>query len=269
MKQTRTRVAFAAALVVLTVGLLYHCVATGGMSARQKPSALVTFIAQKLVQLGIRRDARERKNPADTSPGGADVALGRALYETHCQVCHGADGTGKTAAGGGLYPPPLDLSRAALARRNRTDGELFYLVRNGIRMPAWPLTDEQTWDVVAFLRNLPLTAPGEGAGDSEGQGPSASATYLGSGACKECHAAIYDRWIKTPMANVVRDPREHPDATVADFAKADPPVGFTVDDVALTYGSRWKQRYFKKVGDDYFVFPAQWDVTTRSGGPIS
>ena len=237
------------------------------MSARQKPSALETFIAQKLVQLGIRRDARERKNPADTSPGGADVALGRALYETHCQVCHGADGTGKTAAGGGLYPPPLDLSRAALARRNRTDGELFYLVRNGIRMPAWPLTDEQTWDVVAFLRNLPLTAPGEGAGDSEGQGPSASATYLGSGACKECHAAIYDRWIKTPMANVVRDPREHPDAIVADFAKADPPVGFTVDDVALTYGSRWKQRYFKKVGDDYFVFPAQWDVTHKKWRP--
>jgi hypothetical protein len=57
MKHTsRVGWAFAAALVVLTVGLLYHYVATGGMSARQKPSALETFVAQKLVQLGIRRD---------------------------------------------------------------------------------------------------------------------------------------------------------------------------------------------------------------------
>ena len=37
-------------------------------------------------------------------------------------------------------------------------------------------------------------------------------------------------------------------------------LSFTKDDVALVYGSRWKQRYFKKVGDDYFPLPVQWDV---------
>ena len=37
-------------------------------------------------------------------------------------------------------------------------------------------------------------------------------------------------------------------------------MSFTKDDVALVYGSRWKQRYFKKVGDDYFPLPVQWDV---------
>jgi predicted CXXCH cytochrome family protein len=65
------------------------------------------------------------------------------------------------------------------------------------------------------------------------------------------------------MANVVRDPREHPDAFLPDFSKPDPLLTFTKDDVALIYGSRWKQRYFKKVGDDYFVFPAQWDVAHK------
>ena len=55
-------------------------------------------------------------------------------------------------------------------------------------------------------------------------------------------------------------PGEHPDAIIPDFSKPDPLLTFTKDDVALVYGSRWKQRYFKKVGDDYFVFPAQWDV---------
>jgi hypothetical protein len=49
------------------------------------------------------------------------------------------------------------------------------------------------------------------------------------------------------MANVVRDPRQHPDAIIPDFAKPDPLLTFTKDDIALVYGSRWKQRYFKKV----------------------
>jgi predicted CXXCH cytochrome family protein len=65
------------------------------------------------------------------------------------------------------------------------------------------------------------------------------------------------------MANVVRDPKEHPEAIIPDFSIADPLLTFTVADVALTYGSGWKQRYFKKVGNDYFPFPAQWDVTNK------
>ncbi|HEY1552882.1 MAG TPA: cytochrome c3 family protein [Kofleriaceae bacterium] len=92
-------------------------------------------------------------------------------------------------------------------------------------------------------------------------GPSAAATYVGSLACRPCHAQIYDRWKVTPMANVVRDPREHPEAVIPDFTKPDPLLTFTLADVALVYGSRWKQRYFKRVGNDYAPLPAQWDVT--------
>ena len=46
------------------------------------------------------------------------------------------------------------------------------------------------------------------------------------------------------MANVVRDPREHPDAIIPDLSQARPLLTFTKDDVAFVYGSRWKQRYF-------------------------
>src|SRR5260221_547549 len=65
------------------------------------------------------------------------------------------------------------------------------------------------------------------------------------------------------MANVVRDPREHPDAIIPDFSKPDPLLTFSKDDIAFVYGSKWKQRYFKKVGDDYFPLPAQWDITHK------
>jgi predicted CXXCH cytochrome family protein len=87
--------------------------------------------------------------------------------------------------------------------------------------------------------------------------------YISSEGCKTCHAEVYARWSKTRMANVVRDPHQHPDAITPDLSKADPLLTFQKDDIALVYGSKWKQRYFKKVGDDYFPLPAQWDVTHK------
>ena len=63
------------------------------------------------------------------------------------------------------------------------------------------------------------------------------------------------------MANVVRDPKEHPDAILPDLSKPDPLVKFTKDDIAFVYGSKWKQRYFTKKGDDYYPLGAQWDIT--------
>ena len=95
----------------------------------------------------------------------------------------------------------------------------------------------------------------------------AAATYLGSASCKTCHSSIYERWKNTRMANVVRDPREHPEAILPDFAKPDPLLTFTKDDIAFVYGSKWKQRYFRKVGNDYFPLPAQWDVNHRLWRP--
>jgi predicted CXXCH cytochrome family protein len=93
------------------------------------------------------------------------------------------------------------------------------------------------------------------------------ATYTGSAACKTCHPQVYDRWQKTRMANVVRDPKEHPDAILPDLSKPDPLVKFGKDDIAFVYGSKWKQRYFKKIGDEYFVMPAQWDIAHQIWRP--
>ncbi len=87
--------------------------------------------------------------------------------------------------------------------------------------------------------------------------------FVGSAACQSCHQDVYARWKDTLMANVIRDPKQHPEAILGDFSKPDPLVTFTKDEVAFTYGTKWKQRYFTQVGDDYFVFPAQWDVRNK------
>src|SRR5882724_11172589 len=70
--------------------------------------------------------------------------------------------------------------------------------------------------------------------------------FVGSRACRDCHQAVYNRWQTTLMANVVQDPKQHPKAIVADFATPNPLVTFKPEDVDFTYGSKWKQRYWKK-----------------------
>jgi predicted CXXCH cytochrome family protein len=91
--------------------------------------------------------------------------------------------------------------------------------------------------------------------------------YVGSQSCKRCHAPTFERWSKTLMANVVRDPKEHPEAVLPDFSKPDPLLTFKLSDVAFVYGSKWKQRYFTRVGNDYYPLSAQWDVTHRVWRP--
>ena len=69
------------------------------------------------------------------------------------------------------------------------------------------------------------------------------------------------------MANVVRDPKVHPEAILPDLAKPDPLVKFKKNDIAFVYGSKWKQRYFTRKGDDYYPLGAQWDITHQVWRP--
>ena len=263
----RITAASALSVVVLCAGL-YALLVWEGSSAREDAPVLESKVAQWLLHYTVPASFRSMSNPVEVKPGSADVDAGREVYLQKCEICHAYDGAGKSEIGSGQYPRPPDLRSAAVQKMS--DGELFYHLKNGIRhtgMPAWTLPDRKLWQVTAYLRNLPLVAalsPHMAAA----QIPAGSnARYVGSGACKDCHTEIYDRWQKTRMANVVRDPRTHPDAIIPDLSKADPLVTFTKDDIALVYGSRWKQRYFKQVGDDYFVLPAQWDVTHKLWRP--
>jgi len=86
------------------------------------------------------------------------------------------------------------------------------------------------------------------------------AHFVGSKSCQPCHAAEYNGWKQTRMANVVRNPRQHPEAVLGDFKHPNPVVTFTLDQVAFVYGSRYKQRYFTHRGNDYYPLPAQWDI---------
>jgi predicted CXXCH cytochrome family protein len=93
--------------------------------------------------------------------------------------------------------------------------------------------------------------------------------YVGSARCKTCHANIYSRWSKTRMANIVVDPAVHPEAITPDLNSGNQLITFRKEDIAFVYGSKWKQRYFQKVGDDYFPLGAQWDVSNKVWRPYN
>ncbi len=134
-------------------------------------------------------------------------------------------------------------------------------------MPAWTgRTPNRPTTVGSWLRSSERLRPLNQQEQSQESATASSAHYVGSQACEKCHAEIYARWKKTPMANVVRDPKTHPEAIIPDL-KTNNVAKFTADQVAFVYGSLWKQRYFTKVGDDYF--PAARAVGRRQSGMAS
>ncbi|HEX4379239.1 MAG TPA: c-type cytochrome [Candidatus Acidoferrum sp.] len=236
-----------------------------GFRATDEPTAPERLVARTVRNISIPGSAKREKNPIEVT--GSALSEGREDFNARCAGCHAIDGSGISQMGRNLYPKPPDLR----ARRTQslTDGEIKYIIENGVRltgMPAWSqLPQTEIWKLVGYVRNLAKPTAAELAQAEKNIG---AAHYVGSENCKRCHEQIYEHWRKTPMANVVRDPKLHPDAIIPDLAtNTVPNAKFTKEDVAFVYGSIWKQRYFKKVGDDYFPEPAQWDITHKKWLP--
>jgi mono/diheme cytochrome c family protein len=103
-------------------------------------------------------EAKARTNPIPSTP--EVIAEGREHWADHCFSCHANDGSGETALGRHLYPPAPDMRLPAT--QQLTDGELFYIIQNGIRltgMPGWSTgsahDEEDSWKLVHFVRHLP------------------------------------------------------------------------------------------------------------------
>ena len=200
----------------------------------------------------------------------ANLDFGRATYSRYCNSCHGLDANGMGVAFATHMSPPAP-SLASAQVQAYSDSQLKWIIENGLWPSGMPgskslLTDQQIWSIVLYLRHLSPTG-GLVPELASATGSSGSANYVGSKACEKCHEDIYQRWRKTPMANIVRDPREHPEAIIPDLSKPDPVVKFKKEDIAFVYGSIWKQRYFTKVGNDYFPEGAQWDVMHKAWRP--
>src|SRR3990167_6607474 len=163
MKNRVWRSAAIAAIILVTAAVyLAVAVARHGFSAREKPSRVEEFFARHARRIATPSDAKQLRNPYPVTP--ESLAAAREHLVVGFATCLPLDGSGNTALGRNLYPPAPDM-RAAYVQ-TLADGELYYIITNGVRftgMPAWggEHTPEQTWQLVSFIRRLPSLSPEE------------------------------------------------------------------------------------------------------------
>lgn len=150
-----------AATLVFAIFLLRR-----GISARKQPSALETTVARAIRHMAIPKIDREEENPWATVATPEVMKDAREHFADHCSQCHANDGSGKTEMGQYLYPRAPDMRLPAT--QNLSDGELYYIIRNGVPltgMPAWGepnlVQDDDSWQLVLFIRHLPKLTPDE------------------------------------------------------------------------------------------------------------
>jgi hypothetical protein len=152
-------VAVAAVLMVAATGV--WLVSANGFSARTLPTPIERMVMRAIHRWSVPASARTLENPVAFSPNV--WAESRAHFADHCASCHANDGSGDTEIGRNLFPKAPDMRLAAT--QNKSDGELYWIIENGIRltgMPAWGKggnDDADSWKLVHFVRHLAELTP--------------------------------------------------------------------------------------------------------------
>ena len=133
---------------IAAVWMMSGCKAT-------QPGKTEDTVVQKAKELTI--GGKDWKNPE--ADNAQTRKMGQEHFEHHCEVCHGLDGqnTGVPFAGK-MSPPVADLASAEIQKY--TDGQLKWIIQNGIRMtgmPGWQgiVEENEMWDIVNYIRHLP------------------------------------------------------------------------------------------------------------------
>jgi len=152
-------------VVVLLVGVItMGSMVRSGLSAHDEPTRLEAVMARTMRRWAVPRDLRDAKNPVPLIP--AVLAESRAHFADHCAVCHGNDGKGVSGMGQQMYPKAPDMTLAAT--QSLSDGALFSIIENGVRLTGMPGFGSGTaesaygsWSLVHFIRHLPKLTPEE------------------------------------------------------------------------------------------------------------
>jgi mono/diheme cytochrome c family protein len=156
-------------IAIIVAGAVYTTMLVRrGFSARENPSWIEAFAAGIAKRLAVPA-IYKMKNPYAATAD--NIREGEQHFADHCAVCHANNGSGDTLFGRGLYPKPPDMR--ASDTQNKSDGELYYTIENGVRLSGMPAFgagsvpssgdqgtgDAETWKLVSFIRHLPdLTA---------------------------------------------------------------------------------------------------------------
>ena len=128
------------------------------LSALPEPSAAETYLATKAKHMLVHRAAVGAAIPPAPMDVKASAEEGDKYFGVDCSMCHGTTGRKPTDNGRWMYPRAIDLG--SRETQSYSDRELFWIVKNGIRLSGMPAfgkmeTDEHIWDLVEYIRTLP------------------------------------------------------------------------------------------------------------------
>lgn len=159
---TRSKMILGVMAAAVLVGMAaFASMIRRGFSAHDQPSRLEVTMARAMRHWAVPSDLRDMRNPVPLT--AQVVAEGRAHFADHCAGCHGNDGKGG-GMGRQMYPKSPDMTLEAT--QSLSDGELFSIIENGVRLTGMPGFGSGTaesaygsWGLVHFIRHLPkLTA---------------------------------------------------------------------------------------------------------------
>ncbi|HVA19111.1 MAG TPA: cytochrome c [Solirubrobacteraceae bacterium] len=146
------------ALVVVGAGAYFYS-GSYPIGADVPHSGVVFSVLQEIRDRGIAVQARAITVPSDLNDPKR-IPIGAGHYAGMCSVCHLAPGYTRDETAEGLYPHPPQLAHGI----SLTPAQIFWVLKHGLKMtgmPAWgpSHTDEELWDLTAFVMRLPhLTA---------------------------------------------------------------------------------------------------------------
>lgn len=153
-------VALAGGIAVAILGLVMW---GHGFAARPEPSGLEADLAMKVQDSSIPGKYENMSSPLTSR--GVDLIEAGGHYQEHCAVCHGDTGNGQPKFHGLMYPRPTNL--LSEDTQQMSDGELYYVIKQGIRWSGMPAfgnpgdDDEHAWKIVAYVRHLTKLTPAE------------------------------------------------------------------------------------------------------------
>jgi mono/diheme cytochrome c family protein len=157
MKRLLRVIAWLAFLFLLVGAGMMFWLQGRGVSAREQPSWIEARAALFMRGWMTPSTYKGLQNPVSNTP--ENFLAAREHFADHCASCHANDGSGSTEMGRNLYPkvPDMRLPRT----QNLSDGELFYIIENGVMltgMPGWstgtPDGEKSSWQLVHFIRRL-------------------------------------------------------------------------------------------------------------------
>jgi mono/diheme cytochrome c family protein len=119
------------------------------LSAQQTPTTQKTPSYS-----AIPAEAAKQPNPVKSTP--ESLARAKKWWTLDCAMCHGASGDGKGDIAKDMKLQVVDFTNSDTLK-DRTDGELFYIIKNGHQdmPPEGPrVKTEENWDLVNYVRSL-------------------------------------------------------------------------------------------------------------------